>query len=270
MTILGDEISWKAFNYVVNCHQIKLSIDIHCNSNVWRSICTAWKVFMPSWRGHHSIALVFGTILRTIDCVYYPLPGGNPPFAEQKALQSEQWHSLHLMTSVACAFSTARRFGTFVGWLHSWDNLRTTQFAPRCTRSNQEHGVWCNTNARCRKRSSPRVLNLVSRLLIHEVPGGCARWMLGRFVFVNKQNKLNKEIAGTWVYRSVQPGYTCIRISSRIQHTTHILNYVDITWLAWSTVSHSKTHPMTYTTLYIPSGLPSATSNCIIMLMPRM
>jgi len=46
----------------------------------------------------------------------------------------------------------------------------------------------CQSNARRRKLSSPRVLNLVSRLSIHEVPGGCARQRLGRFVFINQQN----------------------------------------------------------------------------------
>jgi len=45
---------------------------------------------MPSWRDYHRIALVLGTILRTIDCVYLQLPGGNPPLAELQALQSEQ------------------------------------------------------------------------------------------------------------------------------------------------------------------------------------
>ena len=35
-------------------------------------------VFMPSWREYHRIALVLGTIFRTIDCVYLQLPVGNP------------------------------------------------------------------------------------------------------------------------------------------------------------------------------------------------
>ena len=65
---------------------------------------------MPSWCNFHRIALVLGTILRTIHCVYLQLPGGNPCFAELKALQSEQSHILYPMTSVACAFSTARRW----------------------------------------------------------------------------------------------------------------------------------------------------------------
>jgi len=51
-----------------------------------------------------------------------------------------------------------------------------------------ESGMWCKRNARHCKLSSPRVLILVSRLVIHEVPGGCARTTLGHFVCVNQQN----------------------------------------------------------------------------------
>jgi hypothetical protein len=45
---------------------------------------------MPSLRDYYRIALVLGTIHRTIDSVYLQLPGGNPPLAELKASQSEQ------------------------------------------------------------------------------------------------------------------------------------------------------------------------------------
>jgi len=49
-------------------------------------------------------------------------------------------------------------------------------------------GMRCQSKAQHCKLSSLCVLNLVSRLLIHEVPGGCARWRLGRFVLINQQN----------------------------------------------------------------------------------
>jgi len=65
---------------------------------------------MPSWRDYHHIALVLGTILRTMDCEYLQLPGGNPTLAELKASQSEQCRILYPMTSDACACSTARRW----------------------------------------------------------------------------------------------------------------------------------------------------------------
>ena len=48
-------------------------------------------------------------------------------------------------------------------------------------------GVRCQSSARRCTLSSPRVLNLVSRLVVHEVPGGAARWRLCRFVFLNQQ-----------------------------------------------------------------------------------
>ena len=133
-----DDIPWKAFNYGIYCNQIKLSINsalIH--SNIWRSICTAWRVFMPSSHNYHGIALFLGTILWTIDCECHQCPGGNPPLAALEISQIEVWLFLYPITSVACAFSTAGGIGSCVRWLQSWNDLRTTQFAPRYTRSEQ-------------------------------------------------------------------------------------------------------------------------------------
>jgi len=131
-------------------------------------------------------------------------------------------------------------------------------------------GVWCKHNPWCRKLSSPQVLNLLSRLHIHEVPASLARWTLGRFVFIHQQNKLNQEITGSRVYISHLPAYTSILCSSHTKDTTSILNYPNIMWLAQNIASCSETHPIISTTLYVPSGLPSTTCNCIITLMPRM
>jgi len=49
-------------------------------------------------------------------------------------------------------------------------------------------GMRCQKNARWCKLSSPRVRNLVSRLVIHGNPGGAGCWLVCRFVFVNQQN----------------------------------------------------------------------------------
>jgi len=49
-------------------------------------------------------------------------------------------------------------------------------------------GVSCYCNAQHCMLFSLQVLNLHSNFLSHEVPGGCARWRLGHFVFVNQQN----------------------------------------------------------------------------------
>jgi hypothetical protein len=57
-------------------------------------------LFLRVWHNYHIIALVFRTILLTMDCVYLQLPSGNPPFPVLKALESEQWHILYSITSV--------------------------------------------------------------------------------------------------------------------------------------------------------------------------
>jgi hypothetical protein len=109
-------------------------MDIHCYSNVWRSICTAWMVCMPSWCDYHPIALVIGTIHPTIDCVYLLLPGWYPPLAELQPSQANnevfsiQWHQLRVVFPLLGV-------GSRVGWLQIWDNLINTQFAPRYTSS---------------------------------------------------------------------------------------------------------------------------------------
>jgi len=142
-------------------------------------------------------------------------------------------------------------------------------------------GVRCKSNTQCLKLCTPWVLNLVSRLLIHEVSGDCARWRPGRFVFINKQTtgyesnwsdltSWTKKSPGTRVYISLLPAYSSILFSSCIEHTPSILNYLDIMWLVQNNSSLSQTHPITYTTLYVPSALLSASCNCIIMLLPRM
>jgi hypothetical protein len=66
-----------------------------------------------------------------------------------------------------------------------------------------DNDVWCKSNAQCGKLSSPRVLHLVSRLIVYEVPGGSARWRLGRLVFVNQQNSLVEP----WTKKSLELEY---------------------------------------------------------------
>jgi len=133
-----------------------------------------------------------------------------------------------------------------------------------------ESGVWCESNAWRWKLSSLWVLNHVLRLVVHEVPGRCAGWRLGRSVLLSQQNKFNQQIAGNRGYKLFLPSYTSILISSHIIHNTSFLSYLDIRWLAHNNTSPCKTHSTTYKTLYFPSGLPSTTCNCIIILMLRM
>jgi len=130
--------------------------------------------------------------------------------------------------------------------------------------------VWCKRNDRHCKLSSPRVLNLVLRLVVHEVPGGSATWMLGRFVFINQYNSQVE-------LRNCRNSSIYIPSSHLHLHSLFLPYYtlrqhpdLHLTWLAQNNASRSKTHPITYTTLYFPSGLPSATCNWIIMLTFRM
>jgi len=144
--------------------------------------------------------------------------------------------------------------------------------------------VVCDAKAMPRgcKLSTPRVLNLVSRHLIHEVPGRCARWRLGRFVFINQQNTgyepkrrnssiyipssrlhLDSHFLPYWTHRKQ------LNTPPAIIHSASILKYLDITWVAQNNTSRSQIHLITYTTLYVHSGLPSSMLNCIIMLTIR-
>ena len=141
-------------------------------------------------------------------------------------------------------------------------------------------GMWCKSNGRSRKPSSLWVLNHVSRCLIDVVPSGCGNegWaVLGSltnkhrmWINISIAYKLNQEIAKTRVYISLVSANTSIGFCSCIEHTTIIPNYLDIMWLAQDNAWLSKTHPITYTTLYFPSRLPSAKFNCIIMHNARM
>jgi len=114
--------------------QIKHSIDIHCYSNVWRSICIAWRVFY-----HLGVIII---VLHSFLAQYFEpsivyifsFPVEIPLWQSYKYLKANNyvfsilWHQLRVLYPLLGV-------GSRVGWLHSWDNLRTTQFAPRCTRS---------------------------------------------------------------------------------------------------------------------------------------
>lgn len=72
------------------------------------------------------------------------------------------------------------------------------------------------------------------------------------------------------VYISPLPTYTSILSFSRIELCTSIQNCLDITGLTHTHTSSSNTHPITYTSLCVPSEVPCAIFNYLIMLTPRM
>jgi len=70
--------------------------------------------------------------------------------------------------------------------------------------------VWYKSNAWHCKLSSLWVLGPVSRPLIHEVPGCCARWRLGHIVFVNRHNAEEESILSyltSWTMKSQEVEY---------------------------------------------------------------
>jgi len=125
--------------------------------------------------------------------------------------------------------------------------------------------VSCKSNAEHHKLSYRRVLNLVSRLVMHEVPGDSERWWLRRVLFVNQQKSQveprNHQNSNIYI-----PSSHLHLISLILPYYTHRQHSdLDITWLAQNNDSCSKTHPITYTTLHVPSGFRSATCSYIIM-----
>jgi len=145
-------------------------------------------VCMPCSRGYRSIALVIGTILRTIDCVYLQLPGGNAPLTvlqhgnANNDVFSILWHQLRVL------FPPLGMLGAGLdGYIvrATWELRGVLRDARGLS---GESGVRCKGNTRRHKLSSLRVIYSVSRLLIHEMRGGCTRWRLGRFVFVKQHN----------------------------------------------------------------------------------
>jgi hypothetical protein len=122
------------------------------------------------------------------------------------------------------------------------------------------HGLRCQSNTKRHKLFSPPVLYLVSRLLIHELSGGCIRWQLCHFVLINQQNggyePTWQELEYIYPFFPPTPPFSfppIVNAPLAITHTASILNYLDITWLAQNNTWQSKTHLMTNTTFYVHS-----------------
>jgi len=115
-----------------------------------------------------------------------------------------------------------------------------------------------------------------------ETPHSCGAWWLckikaGPFCVQQptKRRIWTKSLELEYIYPVFQatPRFSfpyILNTPPAIINTASILNCLDITWLAQNNAYRSKTHLITYTTLYVHSGLPSATFNCIIMVTPWM
>ena len=103
------------------------------------------------------------------------------------------------------------------------------------------------------------------RCLVVRQDEGCAVL----FSLTNKTHKLNFEPRNRHNSRIYIPSFHRHLLSLFLPYYTHE-HYPDLntTRLAQNIASRFKTHPITYTTLYVHSELPFATFDCIIMLMP--
>jgi hypothetical protein len=80
-------------------------------------------------------------------------------------------------------------------------------------------------------------------------------------LLTNKSHKLNLEPRNHRNWSIYIPSSSLHLLSLFLQYDTHRQHPdLDITWLAQNKTSPSKTHTITYTTLYFPSGLPSITT----------
>jgi hypothetical protein len=87
----------------------------------------------------------------------------------------------------------------------------------------------------------------------------------------NTAHKLNLELRNSWNSSIYIPSSLLLLHSLFLLYYTHRQHPdLDLTELARNNASRSKTHPITYTSLYFTSGHPSATCNRIIMLTFRM
>jgi hypothetical protein len=138
VTIPGDEILWKAFNYGVHCHWLKLRLNsvliftvtatseglfapLEGSLSCLGAILIVLHSFCPQYF-ERSILYIFSFLMEL------PLSQSTKHRKANNEVFSVLWHQLRVLVPL-------QGIGSRVGCLHCWKNLGTTQFAPRCTRS---------------------------------------------------------------------------------------------------------------------------------------
>jgi hypothetical protein len=133
-------------------------------------------------------------------------------------------------------------------------------------------GMRWQSNTRPCKLSSPQLLNLVSRLVVHE--GLVVRQDEGcdvLFCLTNKTHKFNLEPRNRKNSSIYIHSYCLLHLSVFLPYYINRQHPdLNIRWLAQNNASRSKSHPITYTTLYAHCRLPLNMFNCIRMLTPPM
>jgi len=140
LTILGDEITSKALNYGVNCHQIKLRSN---SALIFTATATSEGLF-PPLEGcfcHPGLFLIvlhsfLAQYLKTSIVCIFSSPVEIPLWQSYKHRKANN-DVFSILCHQMCVLFAPLGVGRRVGWLHIRENLRTTQFALRCTRSEQ-------------------------------------------------------------------------------------------------------------------------------------
>jgi len=138
LTILGDEIPSKAFHYGVNCHQINLRL----SSGLLFTVTATSEGLLSPLEGCLSLLGAMMIVLHSFLARYFEpwivyifsLPVEIPLWQSNNHLNGNN-DVISILRHRLRALFPPLGVGSRVGWLHSWHNVRTTQFTPRCTRS---------------------------------------------------------------------------------------------------------------------------------------
>ena len=157
--------------------QQRLKVHLHCLKGVYAILAHLTLNYSQSWHNtsHHRLSISAASWWKT--------HFGRPNSITKQTLTYSLSYDIGCVCSFHCQVLVVMLDGCTVG--KTW-KLRSLLRDAHCRRG--ECRIRFQSNAQCRKLSSTRVLNLVSRLHIHEVPGGSAGWSLGLYVFVNQQN----------------------------------------------------------------------------------
>ena len=191
VTTLGDEIPWQAINYRVNCYQIIARL----NSTLIVTVTATSEGLVAPLEGHLYLYGAIITVLHSLFTQYFepsiayifsfavdiPLQQRTKHRKSKNDIFSILWYQLCVRFPLL-GLLVAVLGGCTIGT--TWELLSVLWDARGLS---DKSGVWWKSTDRCRKLFSPQVQNLVFKLLVSEVRGGCVRGRLGCFVFINQQ-----------------------------------------------------------------------------------
>jgi len=146
----------------------------------------------------------------------------------------------------------------------TWERLTLLRDAWGLTGQND---VWCKSKGRHSKLSRRWVLNLLSRLVVHEVPSSFERWRLCTFVFINQQNSHDE----LWTKKSPELMYIYPFCPVAPPFSFPPTLYTPTASWSWHHVTCTKHRLLFQNTpdnlhIFVVSLWNSVSYNCIIML----